>query len=103
MSGVRHWILVGLASVLLSTLPAYADHTPYRADSSNWYGDHHTWASWCNDRADSQGRWGRARQYDRWCHRNMRYRNTRPDQQRMSGHQWDHGNQTDHGSQGQPR
>ena len=92
------WILVVIACVGLSGVPASADSSkPWVLPSSpNWYGYHSGYVSHCNMQANAQGDWGRQRQYDEWCKSNTRYRNTRPDQRWETQHPWDHGQQGDH-------
>ena len=79
------------ASGLLSSAePAFNSHP------KNWSDYHQNWGIRCAPRADSQGRWGRQRQFDNWCRANVRYRNGQPDQQWRHDHPWDQGLPNDH-------
>jgi hypothetical protein len=57
----------------------------------NWSDYHQGWAARCAPRADSQGRWGRQRQWDAWCGQNVRFRAGGPDAAWRRNNPWDRG------------
>lgn len=92
--------LLGIAPTFAApgtaTTPAPAEPSvPHHAYYQNWYWWHETWTSRCAPRPDSQGRWGRERQWDSWCTSFERFRDVSPDAQWRQAHSWDIGRAPD--------
>jgi len=91
-------ILGIMLCITLTDLPSRAAYVDYfNQNPANWHDNHQNFAVRCAAQADSQGRWGRQRQWDTWCKENLRFRPAQPDQQWRHDHPWDHGNSSDHG------